>query len=43
MARVRGRDGYGFPKWVTGLDVGIGAGLPERQAGVDPHLVHLDR
>ncbi|ANH89767.1 acetoacetate decarboxylase family protein [Streptomyces sp. NPDC057197] len=24
IAQVRGHDGYGFPKWVTGLDVGIG-------------------
>ncbi|PVC86121.1 acetoacetate decarboxylase [Streptomyces sp. CS014] len=23
IARVRGHDGYGFPKWVTGLDVDI--------------------
>ncbi|MYR98254.1 MULTISPECIES: acetoacetate decarboxylase family protein [unclassified Streptomyces] len=23
IAQVRGHDGYGFPKWVTGLDVGI--------------------
>ncbi|MGV9413582.1 acetoacetate decarboxylase family protein [Nocardia sp. NPDC003693] len=23
IARVRGHDGYGFPKWVTGIDVGI--------------------
>jgi hypothetical protein len=23
IAQVRGRDGYGFPKWVTGIDVGI--------------------
>ncbi|MFF0969463.1 acetoacetate decarboxylase family protein [Streptomyces sp. NPDC003703] len=25
IAQVRGHDGYGFPKWVTGLDVGIDA------------------
>lgn len=25
IARVRGHDGYGFPKWVTGLDVSIDA------------------
>ncbi|MEU3829080.1 acetoacetate decarboxylase family protein [Streptomyces sp. NPDC029080] len=25
IAQVRGRDGYGFPKWVTGLDVDIDA------------------
>lgn len=24
IAQVRGYDGYGFPKWVTGLDVSIG-------------------
>ncbi|MFF4342927.1 acetoacetate decarboxylase family protein [Kitasatospora sp. NPDC001540] len=24
IAQVRGHDGYGFPKWVTGLDVEIG-------------------
>lgn len=24
IAQVRGHDGYGFPKWVTGLDVSIG-------------------
>jgi hypothetical protein len=23
IAQVRGHDGYGFPKWVTGIDVGI--------------------
>ncbi|MEU7561895.1 acetoacetate decarboxylase family protein [Streptomyces eurythermus] len=23
IAQVRGHDGYGFPKWVTGMDVGI--------------------
>ncbi|OBF45930.1 hypothetical protein A5719_00035 [Mycolicibacterium peregrinum] len=23
IAEVRGHDGYGFPKWVTGLDVSI--------------------
>ncbi|MFE2317353.1 acetoacetate decarboxylase family protein [Streptomyces sp. NPDC059441] len=26
IAQVRGHDGYGFPKWVTGLDVDIDAG-----------------
>jgi hypothetical protein len=26
IAQVRGHDGYGFPKWVTDLDVEIGAG-----------------
>ncbi|MFE3454281.1 acetoacetate decarboxylase family protein [Nonomuraea sp. NPDC059194] len=26
IAQVRGHDGYGFPKWVTELDVGIDAG-----------------
>ena len=25
IAKVRGKDGYGFPKWVTDLDVAIGA------------------
>lgn len=33
IAQVRGHDGYGFPKWVTGLDVDIdGHGVSARVA-----------
>ncbi|MGW2230031.1 acetoacetate decarboxylase family protein [Streptomyces formicae] len=40
IAQVRGHDGYGFPKWVTGLDVGIdteraSARVANDQGGLD--------
>ncbi|MFG2823528.1 acetoacetate decarboxylase family protein [Kitasatospora sp. NPDC048365] len=41
IARVRGRDGYGFPKWVTGLDVDIDAGRTSARVANDAGGVDL--
>ncbi|OBB19714.1 acetoacetate decarboxylase [Mycolicibacterium setense] len=35
IAQVRGHDGYGFPKWVTGLDVSIDAGRTSARVAND--------
>ncbi|MGY6650858.1 hypothetical protein ACXIZN_01705 [Amycolatopsis sp. TRM77291] len=35
IAQVRGHDGYGFPKWVTRLDVGIDAERTEAHVAND--------
>lgn len=40
-ARVRGHDGYGFPKWVTELDVSIDSGRTVARVGSDSGGVDL--
>ncbi|WP_198530765.1 acetoacetate decarboxylase family protein [Mycolicibacterium setense] len=41
IAQVRGHDGYGFPKWVAGLDVSIGAGRTVARVANDAGGVDL--
>lgn len=41
IAQVRGRDGYGFPKWVTGFDVSIDADRTAARVGNDSGGVDL--
>ncbi|WP_454788576.1 acetoacetate decarboxylase family protein [Mycolicibacterium lutetiense] len=41
IARVRGHDGYGFPKWVTELDVAIDADRVVARVGSDAGGVDL--
>ncbi|WP_051297647.1 acetoacetate decarboxylase family protein [Brevibacterium album] len=42
IAQVRGRDGYGFPKWVTPIDVGITAARVSSRVANDTGGIDLE-